>query len=51
MIDPKDYWFKLSWTQPYDSWPNPVARPAEYTEPEITDFAQAREVIARIMSL
>jgi len=51
MIDPKDYWFKLSWTQPYNSWPKPVARPAEYTEPEITDFAQAREVIARIMSL
>jgi len=41
----------MSWTQPYASWPKPVLRPAEYTEPEITDFAQAREVLARIMSL
>jgi hypothetical protein len=46
MIDPKDYWFKMSWTQPYDTWP----QPAEYREPEITDFAQAREVLARIMA-
>ena len=50
MIDPKDYWFKLSWTQPYDTWPKSVARPAEYREPEIVDFAEAREVIARIMA-
>ena len=50
MIDPKDYWFKMSWTQSYDTWPKPAARPAEYQEPEITDFAQAREVLARIMS-
>ena len=49
MIDPKDYWFKLSWTQPYDTWPKSVARPAEYKEPEITDFAQARAVLASIM--
>jgi hypothetical protein len=44
MIDPKDYWFKMSWTQSYDTWPRtkPVTRPAEYKEPEITDFAQAR---------
>jgi hypothetical protein len=26
-----------------------VARPVEYKEPEITDFAQAREVLASIM--
>jgi len=49
MIDPKDYWFKLSWTQSYDTWPKSVARPVEYQEPEITDFAQAREVLAGIM--
>ena len=49
-MDPKDYWFKMSWTQPYDTWPKPVVNPAEYKEPEITDFAQARAVIERIMS-
>lgn len=49
MIDPKDYWFKMSWTQPYDTWPTPVSQ--EPKEKEITDFAQAREVLARIMSL
>ena len=49
-MDPKDYWFKMSWKQPYASWPKPVARQAEYREPEITDFAQAREVLARIMA-
>ena len=46
----KDYWFKMSWTQPYDTWPRPAARPTEYKEPEITDFAQAREVLERIMA-
>ena len=50
MIDPKDYWFKMSWTQPYDTWPKSVAQPAEYKEPEIVDFTQAREVLARIMA-
>ena len=50
MIDPKDYWFKMSWTQSYDTWPKPVARTAEYQEPQITDFAQAREVLSRIMA-
>ena len=50
MINPKDYWFKMSWTQSYDTWPQPVARPAEYREPEIIDFAQAREVLSRIMA-
>ena len=49
MINPKDYWFKMSWTQSYDTWPKSVARPAEYKEPEITDFAQAREVLASVM--
>ncbi len=46
----KDYWFKMSWTQSYDTWPRPVTRPAEYREPEIVDFAQAREVLLRIMA-
>jgi hypothetical protein len=50
MIDPKDYWFKMSWTQPYASWPKAAPKPAEYREPEIVDFAEAREVIARIMA-
>jgi hypothetical protein len=49
-MNPQDYWFKMSWTQPYASWPKPVGKPAEYKEPEITDFAQAREVLARIMA-
>jgi hypothetical protein len=49
MINPKDYWFKMSWTQPYDTWPQPAAQPAEYKESEIVDFAQAREVLASIM--
>ena len=46
----KDYWFRMSWKQPYTSWPKPVPRPAEYQEPEIEDFSQARELLARIMS-
>ena len=46
----KDYWFKMSWKQPYASWPQPKAKTTEYKEPEITDFAQAREVLARIMA-
>jgi len=49
-MDPKDYWFRMSWTQPYDTWPKPAVKPAEYKEPEITDFAEAREVLARIMA-
>jgi len=50
MIDPKDYWFKMSWTQAYDTWPKPTTKPAEYKEPEITDLTQAREVLTRIMA-
>ena len=50
MIDPKDYWFKMSWTQSYDTWPKSAVKPAEYQEPEIVDFAQAREVLSRIMA-
>jgi len=49
MVDPKDYWFKMSWTQPYLGWPEPKQK--ETPEPEITDLAQARKVLARIMSL
>jgi len=49
MLDHKDYWFKMSWTQSYDTWPTSVARPEEYKEPEITDFTQPREVLASIM--
>ena len=33
--------YTIAWSQPYAGWP----------EPEITDFTQAQEVIARIMSL
>ena len=50
MRDPKDYWFRMSWKQPYTSWPRPVPRPTEYQEPEIVDFAQARELLSRIMA-
>jgi len=46
MIDPKDYRFKMSWTQPYASWP----KPAPKLEPEIVDLSQAREALARIMA-
>jgi hypothetical protein len=46
----EDYWFRMSWTQPYASWPKAVVKPAEYKEPEIVDVAEAREVIARIMA-
>ena len=49
MIDPKDYWFKMSWTQSYDTWPKSMAKSVEYQEPEIEDFTQARELLARIM--
>ena len=38
----------VSWTQPYVSWPKP--QPEPMLEPEIEDFAQAREVLARIMA-
>ena len=43
----EDYWFRMSWTQPYVAWPKPEPKP----EPEITDLTEAREVLARIMSL
>ena len=33
--------YRIQWSQPYQGW----------FEPEIVDLTQAREVIARIMSL
>ena len=39
----------LQWRQAYTAWPQPKQQPQ--LEPEITDFTQAREVLARIMSL
>ena len=49
-MDPKDYWFKISWTQSYDNWHEIMPETVDYQEPEITDFSQAREVLARIMA-
>ena len=49
-MDKENKIWTMSWTQTYDTWPRPAPRTAEYTEPEITDFAQAREVLARIMA-
>ena len=37
----------VSWTQPYTSWPK--SKPVEHKESEITDFTEAREVLASIM--
>jgi|LauGreStaDraftv2_3_1035109.scaffolds.fasta_scaffold229144_2 hypothetical protein len=37
----------MSWTQPYSTWPK--SKPAEHKESEITDFTEARQVLARIM--
>ena len=45
----EDYWFRMSWSQPYVAWPKPEPKPEP--EPEITDLTEAREVLARIMSL
>jgi hypothetical protein len=39
----------MSWSQPYVGWPQPKQEPQ--LEPEIEDLTQAREVLARIMSL
>jgi hypothetical protein len=47
MRDEKQIW-TISWSQPYASWPEPV--PQTPSENEITDFTQAREVLARIMA-
>ena len=41
-MDKENKIWTMSWTQTYDTWPRPAPRTAEYTEPEITDFAQAR---------
>ena len=38
--------YKIVWTQTYQSWPEPEIK----QEPELEDLAQAREVLARIMS-
>lgn len=37
--------YRISWTQVYTAWPKPQAE----QEPEIVDFTQALEVLARIM--
>ena len=47
MRDEKQVW-SISWSQPYDSWPQP--QPEPMLEPEIEDLSQAREVLARIMA-
>lgn len=47
-MNPKDYWIRMSWTQPYASWP--TARSQPQPEPETMDLTLAREVLARIMS-
>ena len=36
--------YKIVWTQVYEAWPVEA-------EPEIMDLTQARDVLARIMSL
>ena len=46
MRDEKEVLYTVSWTQPYNSWP--VEDKVE--QEEITDFTEAREVLARIMS-
>ena len=44
--------FRVSWTQPYSMWPLQVVlvQKTEEPEPEITDFAEAQEILARIMA-
>ena len=39
--------YRLQWSQIYTNWPKTV--PQTPSEKEITDFTQAREVLARIM--
>jgi hypothetical protein len=39
--------YSISWTQPYSTWPK--SKPVEPKESEITDFTEARQVLARIM--
>ena len=46
MRDEKQVW-SMSWTQPYSTWPK--SKPVEPKESEITDFTEARQVLARIM--
>ena len=50
-MDPKNLNFRWKWRQPYMTWPKPQPKPEFKPEPEITDFTQARQVLARIMSL
>ena len=52
MRDEKQFW-TVSWSQPYTAYvvSNPDSRSQPKLEPEIEDLTQAREVIARIMSL
>ena len=40
--------YTMSWTQPYESWPEPQAEQKQ--DPEM-DLTLAREVLARIMAL
>jgi hypothetical protein len=46
----EDYWFRISWTQPYDTWHKACPEIVDYQEPEITDFTEAQEELARIMA-
>jgi hypothetical protein len=47
-MNPKDYWIRMSWSQPYANWPTAQAKPR--AEPEMEDLTLAREVLARIMT-
>jgi hypothetical protein len=44
--------YTISWSQPMSGWQplNFGDKAQEKPEPEITDFTQAREVLAKIMS-
>jgi hypothetical protein len=39
--------YQISWTQVYENWPK--SKPVEHKESEITDFAEAQQVLALIM--
>lgn len=41
--------YQITWTQEYVMW-EPTAWQRTESEPEITDFTEAREVLARIMA-
>jgi len=48
MRDEKQIW-TINWSQLYQNWHQ--SAPQESKEKEITDFTEAREVLARIMAL